>query len=309
MICYTASSGEFEGIKRLNVFMFFEEINMLLPVETFHDEATNTVYTTTDRMGTYCLMDVEIWLSNLGIEPIVENSVEKAEFSSGYSSITKKAFYSTPNSYKDNFDVAFLIDSRINSHEKFIEIKKSILDICDIIFNVSPNARVRFVQLMPVERSDINFYQAITDDNGNEFCTDYGAVNDALAKVEQLKNIEGIKKKDILLRGIIMQEKFTININKAIICTIQYIVIVGIIMTGHYVLENELHIYGMYITSLLKYVVNVLFEFIEIPLTISYIYMIYEKKYKFKRFFSFFFYTLFSFYLTNDNNIFIMEGL
>ena len=66
---YTASSGEFEGIKRLNVFMFFEEINMLLPVETFHDEATNTVYTTTDRMGTYCLMDVEIWLSNLGIEP------------------------------------------------------------------------------------------------------------------------------------------------------------------------------------------------------------------------------------------------
>ena len=194
---YTASSGEFEGIKRLNVFMFFEEINMLLPVETFHDEATNTVYTTTDRMGTYCLMDVEIWLSNLGIEPIVENSVEKAEFSSGYSSITKNAFYSTPNSYKDNFDVAFLIDSRINSHEKFIEIKKSILDICDIIFNVSPNARVRFVQLMPVERSDINFYQAITDDNGNEFCTDYYAVNDALAKVEQLKNIEGIKKKDI----------------------------------------------------------------------------------------------------------------
>lgn len=70
-----------------------------------------------------------------------------------------------------------------------------------------------------------------------------------------------------------MQEKFTVNINKAIICTIQYIVIVGIIMTGHYVLENELHIYGMYITSLLKYVVNVLFEFIEIPLTISYIYI------------------------------------
>lgn len=38
---------------------------MLLPVETFHDESTNTVYTTTDRMGTYCLVDMEIFLDNL----------------------------------------------------------------------------------------------------------------------------------------------------------------------------------------------------------------------------------------------------
>ncbi|MBQ7981520.1 MAG: cellulose binding domain-containing protein, partial [Oscillospiraceae bacterium] len=57
---YVSSSTEFEGIKRLNVFMFFEDVNMLLPVETFHDEATNTVYTTTDRMGTYCLVDMEL---------------------------------------------------------------------------------------------------------------------------------------------------------------------------------------------------------------------------------------------------------
>lgn len=45
--------------------MFFEDVNMLLPIETFHDEATNTVYTTTDRMGTYCLVDMEIFLDNL----------------------------------------------------------------------------------------------------------------------------------------------------------------------------------------------------------------------------------------------------
>ena len=60
---------------------------MLLPVEAFHDEATNTIYTTTDRMGIYCLKDVEIWLSNLGIEPeipeISEAVVsEKAELAS-----------------------------------------------------------------------------------------------------------------------------------------------------------------------------------------------------------------------------------
>lgn len=67
---YTDESDEFKRIKRLNVFMFFEDVNMLLPVETFHDEEANTVYTKTDRMGTYCLVDMEMWLDLLGISSI-----------------------------------------------------------------------------------------------------------------------------------------------------------------------------------------------------------------------------------------------
>ncbi len=66
---YTNMSSEFEGIKRLNVFKFFEDINMLLPIETFHDVENNRVYTHVDELGTYCLMDMEIWLDNIGIEP------------------------------------------------------------------------------------------------------------------------------------------------------------------------------------------------------------------------------------------------
>lgn len=42
---------------------------MLLPVETFHDTDKNVVYTTTDCLGTYCLMDMEMLFKNLGIEP------------------------------------------------------------------------------------------------------------------------------------------------------------------------------------------------------------------------------------------------
>ena len=96
-----------------------------------------------------------------------------------------------------------------------------------------------------------------------------------------------------------MQEKsiLTITKYKIVICTIQYIILMGIITTGHYILENELHIYGAYITSWLKYIVNVLFEFVEIPLTISYIYMLHKGKYKIKRFFSFFSIHFFSFVL------------
>ena len=73
---YTGISDEFVGIKRLNVFKFFEDTNMLLPIETFHDVENNRVYTHVDELGTYCLMDMEIWLENLGItaEDLADNT-------------------------------------------------------------------------------------------------------------------------------------------------------------------------------------------------------------------------------------------
>ncbi len=56
---------ELQGIKRLNVFKYFEDINMLLPIETVIDEETNTISATVDELGTYCVVDLEKWLSNL----------------------------------------------------------------------------------------------------------------------------------------------------------------------------------------------------------------------------------------------------
>jgi hypothetical protein len=63
---YAAVNPEFEGIKRLNFFRYFEEINTLLPVETTFDVSKNMMYTKTDELGTYCIMDMEIWLNSLG---------------------------------------------------------------------------------------------------------------------------------------------------------------------------------------------------------------------------------------------------
>jgi hypothetical protein len=62
---YAADNDEFAGIKRLNFFRFFEEINTLLPVETTFDISTNMMYTKTNDLGTYCVMDMEIWLESL----------------------------------------------------------------------------------------------------------------------------------------------------------------------------------------------------------------------------------------------------
>lgn len=75
---YTNISDEFIGIKRYNVFKFFEDTNMLLPIETFHDVENNRVYTHVDELGTYCLIDMEIWLEGLEIAPEDFNSVPKA---------------------------------------------------------------------------------------------------------------------------------------------------------------------------------------------------------------------------------------
>lgn len=60
---------ELQGIKRLNIFKYFEDINMLLPIETTVDEETNTISAAVDELGTYCVVDMEKWLKNiLGIE-------------------------------------------------------------------------------------------------------------------------------------------------------------------------------------------------------------------------------------------------
>lgn len=62
---YTDNSDEFKGIKRFNVFMYDEELNMQLPIETKFDLENNIVYAETDRCGTYALVDMEIWVDML----------------------------------------------------------------------------------------------------------------------------------------------------------------------------------------------------------------------------------------------------
>lgn len=207
---YTDESDEFKGIKRLNVFMFFEDVNMLLPVETFHDEVTNTVYTKTDRVGTYCLVDMEIFLDNLdkqlngddepeaGIEvqseeseAMSENILDNNTFSSYNVSRMNlnSAKSTTVHKYKNNFDVTFLVDSRIKDHAEFAKIKRNILETCDTIFNVSSGVRVRFVQLLPIE--DKGGYEVIKNPNSeieffNEYFTDYESVYDALEQIEKI---------------------------------------------------------------------------------------------------------------------------
>ena len=122
---------------------------MLLPVETKYDEANNTVSATTDRVGTYCLMDMELFFKNLGIEPdnsqtpqISTQAIDKAQIipynenelvNQGMYSNDEGETNSGDNDSKDHFDVVFLIDEISYTDTQLNEIKKEIQAVSEII--------------------------------------------------------------------------------------------------------------------------------------------------------------------------------
>lgn len=71
---YSAIDSELKDIKRYNVFKYYDDINMLLPLETYHDLENNKVYADVDELGTYCIMDLEQWFYDLGITPNEQNN-------------------------------------------------------------------------------------------------------------------------------------------------------------------------------------------------------------------------------------------
>lgn len=135
---YAENNDGFQGIKRLMVFMFFDDVNMLLPVETEYDEANSTVSATTDRVGTYCLIDMELFFQNLGIEPDNSiNFVDKIEL------MAYNGNNDTVDSvYKDNFDAVFMIDEINYSDDELSVICDKIYDTSKAIFNTSSNITV-----------------------------------------------------------------------------------------------------------------------------------------------------------------------
>lgn len=123
-------------------FICFEDVNMLLPVETFRDESTNTVYTTTDRMGTYCLVDMELWLNLLGIKPNNDNIPQKAI--DNFSALAYNGNHTeSVNAAKTNsFDVVFMVDQVNYSDEQLKVIQDSIAETSAAIWKRTPEATV-----------------------------------------------------------------------------------------------------------------------------------------------------------------------
>lgn len=100
-------SLDLQGINRYNIFRYFEEINMLLPVATEVDEENNTLSAETDELGTYCVLDMEVLMRNFGIEPdeVVTETVTRQMYSAAPAAVND-------TSKSDKYFVTFIIDVR-----------------------------------------------------------------------------------------------------------------------------------------------------------------------------------------------------
>ncbi len=157
---YAEDCDELKGIKRLNVFKYFEDTNILLQIETFHDEENNTVYAKTDCLGTYCVMDLEVWMKNLGVEPVSDS--EKAE--------TVQVAYGAANEADDErLNVVFFLDARGSVQKtEFEKLKNLIYDTAKEVqsgymqrVNLSVMVNHGGAEVYNIPLNDVDYFQRI----------------------------------------------------------------------------------------------------------------------------------------------------
>ena len=166
---------EFQGIKRLNVFKFNEDTNMLLPVETKFDIENNTLYAEVDEFGTYCIMDMEIWLNSLGIN-VPEESVSEEILILKQSSKQSTSSW-TPEYTNAPIDLVFLIDSSGKYKNEFEQEKNIVINFCKYVFDNYNNIRVHIITSTSYS-SDI-----INSNNGINWFTSYDDLKTSLNSI------------------------------------------------------------------------------------------------------------------------------
>ena len=132
-VCTYSDIEEFQGIKRLNVFHYYEDKNMLLPVETEFDTKSGLMYAEVDELGTYCIMDMEIWFDNLGIVMTDEQS-----------NISTVALTEPIETVK-TLDLVFLLQTTGSSTTHFNKDKALILDFCNYVLSNRVNSHIYIV--------------------------------------------------------------------------------------------------------------------------------------------------------------------
>ena len=173
-----ADNAELSGIRRLNIFRYFDDIDMLLPVETFCNENDNTVYCTTDSVGTYCLMDMELWIESLADEKLNEAEVSESNAASAYSDEMITAEVKVSNAASngpDDFTVVFVLDCRSEkTASEFMLMEEEILDVSRAVFQRSPNAQIYLMKQSTSLTEGVK-YSFVSNGNKNYF-NDYDSV-------------------------------------------------------------------------------------------------------------------------------------
>ena len=205
---------ELSGIKRFNVFKYFEELNMLLPIETVVDEENNRIYATTDELGIYCVMDMERWFASFEVPEEVyldapatfslRENVTNAEFAEEemlfgcgrtpeeVTEIEKivpvtDAQQDVPMLFALNrptnvtpIDVAFLLQSSGQLPDTFTTQKAMLVELLEVLSDEYGEGNVRF----NVISYNLNGAEVLTTETGNAWFVNSNELDSILETIE-----------------------------------------------------------------------------------------------------------------------------
>lgn len=149
---------ELRGLGRYNIFKYIEELNFLCPVNTTEDEESRCIKAMVDGIGTYCVVDMKLWLNTIGFEAAAAEETAGIEPDSIVRMMDLKG--SGVNYNLDTIDIAFCINSNDTEElwdDELDAIKAEIGKICKGIKHEGRSAR---------------FY--LIDQNGKVVCNRYG---------------------------------------------------------------------------------------------------------------------------------------
>lgn len=211
--------GELQGMKRFCIFKYFEDMNILLPVETLYNENLNTIYTETEELGTYCVMDMESWISSFGFDEeeqyneeqyqypdeAAPMSIEETPDKNELTEIEKeqcsvKIFDSHIDEYGENeiesyanaitanttttqqtpLDVVFIIEQAGTQKEAFERQKRAIQYASRNLCAMQEDVRIYIIGF---NKNSAQFYKATS----LNYLTNAGQVNAALSKIGYTK--------------------------------------------------------------------------------------------------------------------------
>ncbi len=190
---YAANCVDLQGIKRYNIFRYFEDVNMLLPVATEFDVENNTLYAETDELGTYCVLDMEVLLENFGIAPdgtqmktVMEeyySAAEVSEVSVTYTE-TEDTLESNNAIDSDAYFITFILDIR---SDKFTSTQLRLIK----------NQVREFARTVYVEEKDITIClmtQDVSEFDGNSseiigIFKSYDEIDEALGDISLSEKI------------------------------------------------------------------------------------------------------------------------
>ena len=245
---FAQQSSEFVGIKRFNIFRYFEDINMLLPVETKFDINNNILYTDSNALGSYCIMDMEKWLESLGISPEAPEASVQGELNSYLSSpaidvvqcsdneiTVNKSFdryyagnsATQPSNLSSDEDivVAFMIDIRTKlDSTEFSMIKANIMETSEMVLYKSKNAKIVLISLLPCDKDEngiSNGYKVLQTPDGKTEFNELDEIEKALDNTNSDGRFPGNNNCNLSSGAIYIYNKYAseaLNSNKPVYC-------------------------------------------------------------------------------------------